>query len=70
MSPVSTLMSPLQRPRASSDPSNGHAEGRVRHCIAMNASGIRPKSQSLTCEASPSSQLRKVTFADDNTTKA
>ena len=70
MSPASTLMLPLQRPRASSDPSNGLAEGHVRHCIAMDASGIRPKSQSFTCEASPSSRRRKVTFADDYTTKA
>lgn len=70
MSPASTLMLPLQRPRASSDPSNGLAEGHVRHGIAMDASGIRPKSQSFTCEASPSSRRRKVTFADDYTTKA
>ena len=64
MNPASTLQVPLQRPRASSDPLNGLAEGGIfRQTIA------RPKSQSFTDEASPSSQRRKVTFADDYTAK-
>lgn len=64
MNPASTLKLPLQRPRASSDPLNGLAEGSVgQH---MEASDTRPKSQSFTSGASPSSQRRKVTFADAN----
>ena len=68
MNPPSTLQVPRQRPRASSDPLRGHAEGGIFR-PTKEASDNRPKSQSVTDEASPSSQLRKVTFADDYTAK-
>lgn len=64
----STLQVPMQRPRARSDPLSGLAEGGISR-QTIEASDTRPKSQSFTAEASPSSQGRKVTFADDYTKK-
>ena len=68
MNPASSLQVPLQRPRASSDPLHGLAEGGIFR-QTKEASDTRPKSQSVTDEASPSAQRRKVTFADDCTAK-
>lgn len=67
MNPASTLKLPLERPRASTDPLNRLTEGSAQQ--HMKVSDTRPKSQSFTSEASPSSQRRKVTFADDYTAK-
>ena len=63
-----TLQVPRQRPRASSDPLSRLAEGRIFR-QTKEVSDTRPKSQSVTDEISPSSQRRKVTFADDHTAK-
>ena len=65
---ASSLQIPMQRPRASSDPLHGLTEGGIFR-QTKEASGTRPKSQSVTDEVSPSSQRRKVTFADDCTPK-
>lgn len=60
----------LQRPRARSDPLNGPADGVLRQNM-NHESGTRPKSRSFSGGkgSSPSSQGRKVTFADDYTAK-
>ena len=68
MNPPSTLQVPMQRPRASSEPLNRLTEGGI-FCQTKKASDTRPKSQSVTDKVSPSSQRRKVTFADDYTAK-
>ena len=68
MNPPSTLQVPMQRPRASSEPLNRLTEGGI-FCQTKKASDTRPKSQSVTDKLSPSSQRRKVTFADDYTAK-
>ena len=68
MNPPTTLQVPRQRPRASSDPLSGLAEGRIFR-QTKEVSDTHPKSQSVTDEISPSSQRRKVTFADDHTAK-
>lgn len=68
MNPASTLQVSMQRPRASSDPLNGLTEGGIFR-QTKEVSDTRPKSKSITNEASPTSQRRKVTFADDYTAK-
>ena len=68
MNPTSTLQVPMQRPRASSDPLRGLAEGGIFR-QTKEASDTRPKSKSIGAEASPTSQRRKVTFADDYAAK-
>ena len=68
MNPPTTLQVPRQRPRASSDPLCGLAESRIFR-QTKEVSDTRPKSHSVTDEASPSLQRRKVTFADDHTVK-
>lgn len=68
MNPPTALQVPRQRPRASSDPLSGLAEGRIFR-QTKEVSDTRPKSQSVTDEASLLSQRRKVTFADDHTAK-
>lgn len=68
MNPPTTLQVPRQRPRASSDPLSGLAEGRMFR-QTNEVSDTRPKSQSVTDEASLLSQRRKVTFADHHTEK-
>lgn len=68
MNPPTALQVPRQRPRASSDPLSGLAEGRIFR-QTKEVSDTRPKSQSVTDEASLLSQRRKVTFADDRTAK-
>jgi len=64
MNPTGTLQVPMQRPRASSDPLRGLAEGGIFR-QTKDALDTRPKSRSIGDEASPISQRRKVTFADD-----